>query len=1337
MSEELIKKIEENGLDIRDIIAPPPLSLKVEPLSESNSYLPGQINDDQDILKKAYFKFSKPGSDGLESYNNWIQNILPKQIAEENIKSGENIYRFSLSQIKKPVQMENGVDKKIYPVDIRATSLTYSSEIFINIEKYKVENGKLVTTGEIIKNKSIGKIPTMLGSVICNLHGLTDEELLNVGEEPYSSYGYFIIKGIERFLTMDEHLRTRRVINYIDKAKETICRITLKGFKSSSVIEIFSIRDTVRIFYTKFPHHESVGSFKKLDKEHMKKTLNIFQPFRIMQPDITIEEIMHYIFVHIKPEWGKLSRYALESTLIEYKSISDDYKYIIDNFKDSIKGSTFEDKKREFKNSFNIYFLDHMYGLSIKNKFYFLGYMIAKYIGMKIGKLEIDDRDDWANKYIQSPGKSIEKLFGIEWSSQVRKIKEEISKISEQKQNIDLISRKINTITSEVNTAFSRGIWKTNARGKIDEDNKTEQRKEIFSLAGFYAELTKVGPKSNTQSNKNDIREVKASQIGYICLHDTPEGQKCGLVKRLAVTAKISIEREEGEISHLIKKFVQEDWKENFTGVILNGKFMGWSEGTKLYEYFLRLRRNFTLPFDIMLGLDKDEKILNIYSDDGRLVRPLLIVNQETGNLLIDEKNLWGQPFKTLLEEGVIEYIDVWEQQYTLIAQYYDMIRFKDSSIKEYIDRKQELEQELDFAQNNVDNFYDKEGVKNQIVDKQKEYNDTQITINLLNEEKQKLNTQEIDWDDMEARTNRKRRMDAIKQSILELEERLRISDGELKDLQNKENNFLNRFENKQEDIIQEIQKEIDDINSLITDNRNRKYYTHCELYPDAILGIPLSLAPMANSQPGPRSTYQASMIKQSIGIFDRNHMLRMDKNSKVLSYPTLPLFQTNTSSLIGFDELPAGEEVVVAIMPYLGWNQEDGIILNRGAVERGLFTSKNYFTPEDKIITEGDFTEVFAGPVNVNENNREKFELIGEDGLPEVGRYIREDQAIINKVRTYPNGRKENVSVTIGPIHEGKIVRILRSKSYENEDIVKVKIEQVYIPGEGNRGTGDKFALRYSQKGTVTKILPEDEMPYVKGTNIRPDVIFNSHGIPSRKTIGMIIEILLSKVASLRGERVDATSFRKANIDEAIEYMKSRGLDPYGREVMINPVTGHEIETMIFMGPVYYQVLKHKANEKMQSRSTGHTQISTRQPTRSSPNAKNSGVRMGEQERNALLAHGAANVIRDKYCRLSDITTVQYCKKCGELADINIEEQRISCNICKDQAEFLKASIPYPTKIFMQMMRSVGVKINFSPDKLSVKTLKSSQDEDDLEIEDSDNDAVAVFEEDDMDDEE
>ena len=316
---------------------------------------------------------------------------------------------------------------------------------------------------------------------------LTDEELLNKGEEPKSYYGYFIIKGLERLIIMNENLRPRRIFNFLDQKRENVCRTTLKGSRGSVITELYTIRRTIRLFYTNFPDREHY--INKANKDLMSKTLNILQPFRILKHDITLEEILHYIFIFIKPEWVKKIKYELESTIIEYKSIADDYKFVIDNFKDSITGLTFEEKKTKFKNTFEQEFLPHMEHMNTELKFYYFGYMVSKYISVKADFKLVDNRDSWTNKYVRSPGKAYDKLFNILISTEFDRQSKENNNLPENKRTIELIGRKFKPITTELIKAFQGGVWGIKGKG-IVEENQTELI-DRYSLVGFLSALYK------------------------------------------------------------------------------------------------------------------------------------------------------------------------------------------------------------------------------------------------------------------------------------------------------------------------------------------------------------------------------------------------------------------------------------------------------------------------------------------------------------------------------------------------------------------------------------------------------------------------------------------------------------------------------------------------------------------------------------------------------------------------------------------------------------------------------------------------------------------------------
>jgi DNA-directed RNA polymerase II subunit RPB2 len=376
--------------------------------------------------------------------------------------------------------------------------------------------------------------------------------------------------------------------------------------------------------------------------------------------------------------------------------------------------------------------------------------------------------------------------------------------------------------------------------------------------------------------------------------------------------------------------------------------------------------------------------------------------------------------------------------------------------------------------------------------------------------------------------------------------------------------------------------------------------YTHCEIHPSLIFGVCASLVPYADHNQAPRNTYQCGMIKQSIGLTALNFKDRMDTMSHILMYPQKPLVTTHASDFMKLDEIPSGQNAIVAILSYSGFNQEDSVILNQSALDRGLFRSMYFRTYKEQESKKNSEKEDFGIPIDCK-----KIHKLEDDGFPEIGAKLKEDDIIIGK---YNKNKKNAGSLTIKKDEDGICDNVAITSSKDDHVSVKLRTRSVRLPE-----IGDKFASRYSQKGTCGLTISQEDMPFTSD-GIVPDVIINPHAIPSRMTIGQIIESVTGKIVSLSDKKYKATAFENENIDVLVEELHKCGYQRYGNEAMYCGYTGKQLKGMIFIGPTYYQRLKHMVQDKIHSRARGQLQSLCRQPVEG--RSRNGGLRIGEMER-------------------------------------------------------------------------------------------------------------------------
>jgi DNA-directed RNA polymerase II subunit RPB2 len=501
--------------------------------------------------------------------------------------------------------------------------------------------------------------------------------------------------------------------------------------------------------------------------------------------------------------------------------------------------------------------------------------------------------------------------------------------------------------------------------------------------------------------------------------------------------------------------------------------------------------------------------------------------------------------------------------------------------------------------------------------------------------------------------------------------------------------------------------------------------YTHCEIHPSMILGICASIIPFPDHNQSPRNTYQSAMSKQAMGVYAINFKTRMDTTSHVLYYPQKPLVQTRAMKHIFFDEMPAGCNCVVAIMCYSGYNQEDSVIFNQSSIDRGLFRSVYYRSHRDtETKGENHVNEEFCKPSPTDTKslfggyNDDPYRKLEPDGIVAPGTYLGGGDVIIGKTIPLPAGYNEtsrlygkftrlDKSYKIKVTENGFVDHVVLTTDTKGQRFVQVRIRSVRIPQ-----IGDKFASRHGQKGTIGMTYRMEDMPFsIEG--IVPDIIINPHAIPSRMTIGHLIECLYGKVASIKGlQNADATPFSRIGLPEDTtgdindefghsEEKKKQSIGAnivrdlsrilhaskyqrYGNERLYNGHTGKRLSAHIFFGPTFYQRLKHMVDDKIHARSRGTYANLTRQPLEG--RARDGGLRFGEMERDCMISHGSAQFLRERLFFVSDEYRIHVCNKCGLIAPTSA-----LCKSCPG-ARISQVYIPYACKLLFQELMGMAI---------------------------------------------
>jgi DNA-directed RNA polymerase II subunit RPB2 len=838
---------------------------------------------------------------------------------------------------------------------------------------------------------------------------------------------------------------------------------------------------------------------------------------------------------------------------------------------------------------------------SEKKKAWFMGYMVHRLLLCALERRDPDDRDHFGKKRLDLAGPLMASLFRMLF----RRMQQEAGKylrkcIESNKEFNPVLAINPNIITNGLRYSLATGNW-GDQRKFMSLRAGVSQVLNRYTYASTLSHLRRLNTPVGREGKLAKPRQLHNTHWGMVCPAETPEGQACGLVKNLALMAYISV----GSASRPVLDFLEEWSMESLdelhganlkdaTKIFVNGVWVGiHRDPEELVKTLRSLRRAVDITAEVSIVRDIREKELRIFTDYGRICRPLFVVEdmrlvvrrEDVDRLQYSMENPDEEPhygWQDLVRQGLVEYIDTEEEETTLI-----------SMTPADLQRSRAL-------------FYANAGG--------------------------------------------------------------------------------NPVEHKSFGVTERVLG-----GAIYTRN-----WTHCEIHPSMILGICASIIPFPDHNQSPRNVYQSAMGKQAMGIYLSNYQLRLDTMANLLYYPQKPLCTTRSMEYLHFRELPAGINAIVGIACYSGYNQEDSVIMNQSSIDRGLFRSLFYRTFIDKEKKVGlQENESFEKPNRETtlKMRQETYEKLDEDGLCAPGTRVTEGDIIIGK--TVPlakdaaefgtrTSRHEKRDASIGMKHSetGIVDQVMISTVAEGFRMVKVRIRSTRVPQ-----MGDKFASRHGQKGTVGITYRTEDMPFnVEG--ITPDIIINPHAIPSRMTIGHLVECLLSKVSALTGTEGDATPFTDVTVDAVSQMLRSQGYQSRGFEVMYNGHTGRKLQAQIFLGPTYYQRLKHMVDDKIHARAHGPVQILTRQPVEG--RSRDGGLRFGEMERDCMISHGAAQFLKERLFDVSDAYRIHVCDICGLFAIANMKKGQYECRSCRNRTQISQLWMPYAAKLLFQELMAV-----------------------------------------------
>ena len=1160
-----------------------------------------------DKLIDLYFNQQKILYEHLfDSYHQFVREIIPFSLEQEqnyfydNVDK-ENIYLhgFKCTKIRiKPSTFENDNEIK-FPSDARRNQLNYFATVVADVQQF-VEKVDTLTgektiklIGDVEKETPVANIPIMVKSKYCSTHIKQDLK----AECKFDPGGYFIVNGAEKVVMSMEKMVDNKILVFSKRDPSFeggliyTAQINSRRNDWSDNLQILTIKNRKDGVFTVTTSSQLVDIpifilMKALGIEadqdiisHITYDLEDTKMLNLIRPSVAFS-------MDEKGETVKTKEEAIEFLITKLKR----NKRISQSDEEVAKIQ----KKMYLEKILRQDLLPHL-GEDMNKKIAFLGFMANRLLNVMLGRTDTDDRDSLHNKRIEPPGILLGQLFRQNW----KKMLNEIGKLFKKKNQsddtpINIVNQiKPSTIEQGLKTALATGIWGMNKTKK----GVAQSLQRLSWIQGISALRRVLSPSMDeTTAKVTSIRHVNTNSCQMLCPSETPEGQKIGIVKSLAMMSLISSQNStQGDVLRsLLKqnKHIKHPYDvdpltmRTLVKIIINGDWYGVckiSNAQEIYENLKKKRRDNVIDKMTSILFDYRNKEIRIYYDGGRLIRPLLIVNN---NMLGLEKEVIAD---INTEYNMNDKTKSWKK---IMSKYPNLIEYEDIESLNYLlvaENKNKLDESIEASQRKV------------------EYTDT---------------------------------------------------------------TKINRY----------------------GDYRFMKY-THCDFHSWVMLGTVVANIPFSNHNYATRNIIHFSQAKQSIGVYLSSYKDRMDI-SQVLYHPQLPIVTTQGMKYNGCMDLPYGENAIVAVASYNGFNQEDSIIFNQSSIDRGIFRAdtlkkyhseimKNPSTSQDDTFTKPDRNKV----TGMKQGNYDK---LNDRGFVPEETIIDNEDVIIGKTSPIqPTGNnnkvskdsseifKTNVEGVIDRVHTG----IYNAEGYEMYN-VRVRMERKPM-------SGDKFTTRHGQKGTVGITYTQRDMPFTE-SGIVPDLILNPHGYPSRMSVGHFIECIAAKEAAETGHFVDGTPFNNYNMKQLPEALEKLGYSPHGTETMYCGLTGRKMDVEIFIGPVYNVRLKHMVLDKVHGRARGPRQALTRQPLEG--RSRDGGLKIGEMEKDAMVAHGMSQFIKERMMETSDITKVYVCDECGMFASKVIDKDYYKCKGCQNTSRISAVVIPYACKLLFQELTSVNI---------------------------------------------
>jgi DNA-directed RNA polymerase II subunit RPB2 len=1122
----------------------------------------------------------------------------------------------------------------MYPNDARLRNMNYCITIHYDIEVdfiyYNAD--QKIETSKIFEKMYLGRFPIMIQSNLCILKGLSVEARFNLGECRNDFGGYFIIAGKEKVIVSQEKFGDNML--YVKKYKEDelfsfSCEVHSVSEDSSKPIRFTSAKIVA-------PGAVYANNQIVIDIPNVKKPIPLFILMRALGV-IADKTIIEYCLLDLKSNSNMVDLFipsVHDASTIFSQQVALEF---IAKFTKRQTVSAVQDILIN-------YVLPHIGEDNYLNKAYFIGFMVNKLLRVFMGKEKPTDRDNFKFKRIETSGSLIYDLFREYYLIQNRNIFLKIDKefyyhSGKYRENfVNLIEDNLAAFFKDrlVEDGFKKGFkgnW-----GAATNTKRIGIVQDLNRLSWFthISHLRKLSLPLDPTSKIVGPHLLHSTQWGIIDPVDTPDGGNVGLHKHLAISTSIT----NGCSSYPIIKWIRANTPLKLltecgpsilatgTKVIINGNWIGILDNPIQTVNMLKLfRRNGIIPMYTSISFSYESNIIYIYTDSGRLTRPIFYRDQKM------ETNGSITYGKLSYDHGTIK----------------DMIQSRKYTWSQVVSGFEKKNDELFNLRNNI--LYD---------------------VNVLYP----------GYDTLD--------------KILEFFERNRAI-VDYMDTSEEESALIATFAN------------------TIPSN---KFYTHCEIDPSLIFGVMGNSIIYPESNQLPRNSFSCGQSRQAVSVYHSNSQMRMDKMGVTLNYGQTPLIKSRYLDYMNREEQPYGVNAIVAIMSYTGYNVEDAILINEGSVKRGIFRT-NYYTTyearEESSKVSGSnvnsfFTNIESKPNVKGVKDGFDYSKLDSYGLVKENTPIDDRIVLIGEVTTMSDQKGEYMdnSKTTKKGQLGFVDKAFISEGEEGFRIAKIRIREERIPT-----IGDKFASRAGQKGTIGLLVPEEDMPFTSD-GVRPDLIINPHALPSRMTIGQLVESLFGKACCMYGGYGDCTAFstKGANADTYGHMLTKMGYHNSGNQILYNGFTGEQVYSEIYIGPTYYMRLKHMVKDKINYRAAGKRDFLTRQTNQG--RANDGGLKIGEMERDGIMANGLSYFLNESYMVRGDQYYMAVCNKTGTIAvynpdkniflspfadgpllfNRNVEGQEILDAISKFGRTFSVVRIPFAMKLLMQELQAMNIQM-------------------------------------------